>query len=497
MRKGLCLCVLALCIATLSEFSAAAHVLNTYTYDFWGDEKRSPAGYCVDKVISGESSGTTPLSNPQDLFVAGDGSLYVADTDNHRVVVLNRDGSFRKEMTRFTKEDGVTVDLQKPTGIFVTADGEILIVDSEKRHTLRCTAEGRVLTIYKKPNTQDITFTGLDYIPQKVVADKSGYVFILCKDLYQGTMMYTVDGEFVNYFGANRATLTLIQQMQQLYKRFMTKEQRERITRVIPNAISNIDIDEHDFLYTCTSAVTNTSEQLRRLNPKGVNIMESSDSLKDSFQNIFGDLRMKWANGQLYQTKLVDVAYDEAGLINGIDQTFGRIFQYDLEGHLVFAFGGVGTQEGNFDQAVAIDTYEGNLYVLDSVKNSITVFKETDYGAYIHKAIRLYNDGKYEEAEDYWLSVIDLNCNYTLTYIGLGKIKYEQQDYRAAMYYFRQGEDRQSYGNAFKQVRNAFLRSYGLPVLLGTICVAFLIWVIRYVIHKIRCFKQTQGRRLT
>ena len=65
----------------------------------------------------------------------------------------------------------------------------------------------------------------------------------------------------------------------------------------------------------------------------------------------------------LYQTKMVDVAYDSAGLINGLDQTFGRIFQYDLEGHLVFAFG-------------------GSLYVLDSEKNSITVFEETTYGAY-------------------------------------------------------------------------------------------------------------------
>ena len=486
MRKPVRLCLLALLLAAVTALPSAAELLNTYTYDYWGDEKRSPAGYRVGAVLTGETAGTAAFKAPQDLFIDENGDIYVADTENARVVVLDTAGKFRREYTSFTASDGGTVTLSEPTGLFVSAEGELFIVDREQKHTLRCTADGRVLTVYEKPDTEDIAFTGIDYIPQKVVADRSGYVFILCKDLYQGTMMYTLDGKFVNYFGANRATLTLIQQMQQLTKRFMTKEQRERITQVIPNAVSNMDIDENDFLYTSTAAATTTTEQLRRLNPKGVNIMESSDALRDTYKDIYGDLRTKWANGMLYQTKMVDVAYDSAGLINGLDQTFGRIFQYDLEGHLVFAFGGTGTQEGLFEQAVAVDSFGGSLYVLDSEKNSITVFEETTYGAYIHEAIRLYNEGKYDEAERYWLSVIDQNCNYSLTYIGLGKIKYEQQDYRAAMAYFRQGEDRTSYGEAFKQVRNAFLRAYGLPVLLVVLCAGLVAAAAVKTVKRIR-----------
>lgn len=494
MRKRICSCVAALLLVlSIALPVSAADVLNTYTYDYWGDEKRSPAGYQVDEVITGESAGTAAFSDPQDLYIAADGTVYVADTDNNRIVVLNHDRTFQKELTSFTLDGGSTT-LNKPTGLFVTDEGELYVVDSENKRTLRCDAQGNVLTVYKKPDSEDIAFTGIDYIPQKVVADQSGYVFILCKDLYQGAMMYTVDGVFVNYFGANKPVLTLIQQMQQLTKWFMTKEQRERITQVIPRAISNMDIDEDGFLYTSTAASGTTTEQLRRLNPKGVNIMESSDAIKDTYTDVYGDLRTKWANGQLYETAMVDVAYDEDGLVNGLDRTFGRIFQYDKEGHLIFAFGGTGDQTGNFRQAVAIDTYKGDIYVLDSEKASITVLEETSYGAYIHEALRLYNDGMYEQAEKYWQQIVDLNCNYTLTYIGLGKIKYEQQDFVAAMEYFRLGEDRQSYGEAFKQVRNEFLRNYGLPALLGLICAGVVIFAVVWIVKKARAKRGKAGR---
>ncbi len=493
MHKRLISCVTALwMVIGLALPASAANVINTYTYDYWGDEMRSPAGYQVAEVVTGATCGTTAFSNPQDMYIAGDGTVYVADTDNDRIVVLNPDRSFRREITSFILDGGTTA-LNKPTGLFVTDEGELYVVDSENKRTLRCDPDGNVLTVYAKPDSEEIAFTGIDYIPQKVVADHSGYVFILCKDLYQGAMMYTLDGTFVNYFGANKPELALIQQMHLLTKRFMTKEQRERITQVIPMAISNMDIDEEGFLYTSTAASGTTTEQLRRLNPKGVNIMESSDTLKDTYENVYGDLRTKWANGQLYETAMVDVAYDENGLVNGLDRTFGRVFQYDNEGHLVFAFGGIGDQEGNFRQAVAIDTYEGAIYVLDCEKNSITVMEETSYGAYIHEALRLYNEGMYEEAEKYWLQIVDLNCNYTLTYIGLGKIKYEQQDFVAAMEYFRLGEDRQSYGDAFKQVRNEFLRSYGLPVLLGAVCVGIVVFAVVWIVKNVRKWRTKRG----
>lgn len=493
MHKRLITCAVTLWMMVGLAFPAgAANVINTYTYDYWGDEKRSPAGYQVAGVITGDTCGTTAFSNPQNLYITADGTVYVADTDNDRIVLLNRDGSFRQEITSFVL-DGGTTTLNKPTGLFVTGEGELYVVDSENKRTLRCDPDGNVLTVYTKPASEEIAFTGIDYIPQKVVADHSGYVFILCKDLYQGAMMYDLEGNFINYFGANKPVLTLVQQMQQLTKRFMTKEQRERITQVIPMAISNMDIDGGGFLYTSTAASGTATEQLRRLNPKGVNIMQSSDTLKDSYANVYGDLRTKWANGQLYETAMVDVAYDENGLVNGLDRTFGRVFQYDNEGHLIFAFGGIGDQVGTFRQAVAIDTFEGDIYVLDSEKASITVMEETSYGAHIHEALRLYNEGLYEEAEEYWLQIVDLNCNYTLTYIGLGKIKYEQQDYVAAMEYFRLGEDRESYGDAFKQVRNEFLRSYGLPVLLGVLCVGTVTYAVVRIVKNIRKWRAKRG----
>lgn len=492
MRKGILMCVVALILGmVISPVAEAANVLNTYTYDYWGDEQRSPAGYQVEEVVTGSATGTANFKNPQDLFVAPNGEIYVADTENNRVVILDKNLKFKREMVEFT-QDGEKTHLSSPSGLFVSEEGEVYIVDQDNKRTLRCDQKGNVLSVYARPDSQMIAFTGIDYIPEKVVADHSGYVFILCRDMYQGAMMYTKDGEFVNYFGANKPVLSLVQQVQMLTKKYMTKEQRERINRVIPAPISNMDIDDEGFLYVSTGQAGTTTDQIRLLNPKSVNIMKKNDAIKENFANVFGDLKTKWASGRVWQTAIIDVAYDGDGLIVGLDRTYGRIFEYDTEGHLVFAFGGTGTQEGTFGYVSAIDTYDGDIYVLDAEKANITVFEETAYGEYIHKAIALYNEGFYEEAEQYWLQVVDYNCNYTLTYIGLGKIKYEQQDYLAAMEYFKLGEDRIGYGDAFKQVRNQFLREKGLPLMMGALVLIVVLYIVVKIVKKAKSKKASR-----
>ena len=132
MRKTIRLCLLTLLIAATAVMPSAAELLNTYTYDYWGDEKRSPAGYRVGAVLTGETAGTTAFKAPQDLFIDDNGQMYVADTENGRVVVLDAAGQLQKEYTGFTAADGSTVTLSEPTGLFVTADGELFVVDREQ-----------------------------------------------------------------------------------------------------------------------------------------------------------------------------------------------------------------------------------------------------------------------------------------------------------------------------------------------------------------------------
>ena len=69
----------------------------TYTYDYWEDVQESPDSYRVAAIIDAETLGLEKLDNiriknPQSLFVK-DNYLYVCDTDNNRILVIERDGS--------------------------------------------------------------------------------------------------------------------------------------------------------------------------------------------------------------------------------------------------------------------------------------------------------------------------------------------------------------------------------------------------------------------
>ena len=67
---------------------------DTYAYDYWEDAVATPAAYVPGRAIAGqdlqyngESIGA--FVSPQDLCKSEDGEVYVADTGNNRIVVLD------------------------------------------------------------------------------------------------------------------------------------------------------------------------------------------------------------------------------------------------------------------------------------------------------------------------------------------------------------------------------------------------------------------------
>lgn len=470
--KGFHKVAVVLIVAFLLSASAAADgVYITYTYDYWGNPQYSPDGYEVESVVTGQSIGVGAFKNPQDIFIDSDGDIYIADTENSRVIICDKEFRPKRILTEIEFEGAVT-PLAKPTGLFVSKDKELYIADEELKIVFRCDISGKADITFRKPD-KNFEFTGIDYIPRKVVADTNGFVYILCKDMYHGAMMYEHNGDFVGYYGANKTKVTLEVLSNYIRKRFMTKEQRAKIQKAVPVGMSNFDIDSDNFIYTCTSATVGLdvgTEQIRKLNPKSINVLPKNSSILPQYKSVYGDLKANWASGRVNTTTFADVVYDEEGYINCIDDTRGRIFQYDEESNLLFAFGNDGDQKGTFQRPIAIECYDGRIYVLDCVKLNIVILKKTQYCEYLHSAVNLYREGRYADAEYFWNQVLKLNSNFHLAYVGIGKIKYEQEDYPAAMDYFRIGEDREQYGKAFKQYRTILLRLYIIPIVL--ICIA-------------------------
>ncbi|MBR3764698.1 MAG: hypothetical protein IKK57_09155 [Clostridia bacterium] len=142
---------------------------DTYNYDYWNDIFRTPAAYVpqatvpgTDLTWNGESLGG--FLEPQDIVVAPDGNVYVADTNNHRIVVLDNDLNTVVNVIAGFDNAGLSDQFNKPTGVCVTEDGWLYIADSANKRIVVLDGSGalqKIVEIPKLASTQ--SFGGLTY----------------------------------------------------------------------------------------------------------------------------------------------------------------------------------------------------------------------------------------------------------------------------------------------------------------------------------------------
>lgn len=163
----------------------------------------------------------------------------------------------------------------------------------------------------------------------------------------------------------------------------------------------------------------------------------------------------------------------ENDIYYAIDRTRCRIFGYDSQGQLLYAFGGSGNMLGYFSNPVALDHIGNDLYVLDGRMNSLTKLVLTDYGRQINSAILAYQKGDYDLSADYWREVLRMNSNYDLAYLGIGRALLRQNRYKEAMEYFELKYYAKAYSKAFKLYRKEWIEDH-----IGYFVVGLLILII-------------------
>jgi tetratricopeptide (TPR) repeat protein len=122
--------------------------------------------------------------------------------------------------------------------------------------------------------------------------------------------------------------------------------------------------------------------------------------------------------------------------------TRGRIFAYNRDGYLLFAFGGLGENKGEFLAPSAIACRDGKLFVADEGDGSITVFSFNRYGRSVIQADAYYSKGLLDESFAEWNTVLGYNSNFELAYAQLGRIYQNRQEYQKAMECFKKGNYR-------------------------------------------------------
>lgn len=450
-RRGLArLSAIAVVAALLvSSFcpAAMAAVDTDYVLSASGGQIRIPKTYTVTAVYSdfGEA-GTLDLA--RDLFIDNQDRLYVADTNNHRVLVLDRDGSLLRILTGPADKP-----IKTPQGIYVDEEGDVFIADTGNSRILHLSPDGEFVEEFTAPQSE---LLGEDFAfqPNKLYIDNTGNITILKRDAF---FIMNANSEFLGYAGASTVSYSL---WRVILRIFGTEQQRQQIVKPKAYAYSNFLIHDDGMIYAVSADVNNN--QIMKITSVGVNVYPT---------RVYGE----FINGK--RPQFADLAVDDAGIISAVDVTTGQIYQYSPEGDLLTVFGGLGNTKGTFQlpTSMAIDS-QGRLYVLDGTLNNIQVFESTQFIEMVHDAVEKYNDGDYISARDSWQVVLEMDESYQLAHTGLGDAYMKEERWSEALAEYTVAENHAGYSKAFAEIRQEWIRDN------FTLCVVLIVVVLAVVI---------------
>lgn len=483
MKKAKCLIIipmiLILSFMTVERASATNLPYDTYNFDYWDMIVYTPAAYVPDVNISGLKLGVGEFLSPQDMCVSEDEQIYVADTGNNRVVVLNSNmNKVIKVIDRFMN-NGVEDTFNTPTGVFITSKNHLYIADTNNFRVVVLDENNELVKIISNPSSE-VLEEGFIFNPLKVSVDYADRVYVVAKNMFQGVMSFDNNGNFTGFSGTIQVNLSL---REKIWRRFSTKEQRTKQVLFIPTEFTGIDVDDDGFLYATSIDIQGT-QAVRRLNPKGEDVIKKGEN-----GNVGGDVSYGISGPFGGPSYISDVVVREKGIYSLLDTRRGRIFTYDHEGNLLYIFGGLGSQAGTFRIPVAIEAIGDKILVLDSQRAEILTFVETEYGSLINEAVALRYDGDETLAVEKWREVLKLNSNFELANIGIGKAYLTAGDNKNAMKYLKLGMSKTYYSIAFKRYRNDILKDN-----LGYIFTAVAVLIVAYgVVSKRKGIKKRGG----
>ena len=429
----------------------------TYNYDFWEEQVASPDAYRVSAYILGTSLGVGNFREPQGLFIR-ENRIYICDSGNNRIVLLEAGDNGEHTLVSVVSSviiDGVEEPFNYPMDIFECREGFLYVADTNNHRILKLDRGWNYIDTILQPDDESIEEDS-DFLPLKLVVDFANRLFVQARNVNKGLLEFDSRGIFAGYMGANKVQVNIIDYA---WKLVSTQAQRARMDLFIPTEYSNLCLDSDGFIYVTNS--TGQTDPVRRLNAMGQDIL-----IRNGYDDPIGDLVYGNAGGVSGRSRFIDVAAMDNDSYACLDRTRGRIFMYDFQGNLLYAFGGLGNREGCFLMPVALDRMGLALYALDSRSTALTRFDLTLYGERIYKALSEYQAGRYEASAEVWEDVLKMNGNYDLAYIGIGRAALRQGDYQKAMKYYKIKHYYQGYGKAFQLYRKQWMEENLWKILL-------------------------------
>lgn len=404
-----------------------------HVLDHNGDVYAIPTTYTPKQVIMDFGNGDT-LKEPQDLFITADDKIFVADAGNNRIVQLDENG-------QLVKTYNAGGSLSSPQGVYISKYANLFVADTGNQRICSINTDDTLAEVFTKPKS-DLLSDSSDFAVRKVYISAEGYIYTIKGQQF---MMIDSNDAFKGFVGANDVGFSL---KRTLIRMFATEEQKRKIETVEPPPYHNFLIADDGMIYAV--AATSTA-QIKKLNATGKNI----------FTTTYVTEPVRDEKGYTLTPSYVDIAVDKNGIISILEEHSGVIYQYDQEGNMLTAFGGLGYKCGRYvlPCSLAVDS-KGNIYVLDSSTGYIHILEPTTFIKEVKSAVADYENGEYQSANAHWQAVAAIDVNYPLANRGIGQAYYKAGEYKKAMEYFKLAIDRGEYGLAFDDYWHAMIKAY-------------------------------------
>ena len=123
-----------------------------------------------------------PISGAEDMFVTPDGTVFIADTGNARILKL-------KDFVEVASYgEGI---LAGPTGLFVDAEGTIYVADGKSNTIVILDKNGNLLTQFGRPD-EPLFGNSTEFLPRKIAVDARKNLYIISEGCANGIVQMNI-----------------------------------------------------------------------------------------------------------------------------------------------------------------------------------------------------------------------------------------------------------------------------------------------------------------
>jgi len=156
----------------------------------------------ADLILDSTQANPVVLNGPRSLAFAKDGTVFVADSRNHRILHLDMTGKTIHEWGTFA--DGVNTPagpgtFNEPWGVAIGLDGSVYVTDTWNHRVQKFTAQGKFITswgIFGQGETPQ-SFYG----PRGLAVDAKGRVYVTDTG-NKRIVVFDANGNFITQFGS-------------------------------------------------------------------------------------------------------------------------------------------------------------------------------------------------------------------------------------------------------------------------------------------------------